>query len=193
MQTNVLRYLPSDENAVTTLLRAICALKPIREAVVRLFTQGHFGADDVEFEAISTQVGIGGAIPDMCFNTDTLRVAVEIKVSDWRGLTANQPQSYLRWLVSQPADQKCFVFLVPPHYAHRQEYESRKAAFCVENPHHGVHFVEITWLDVCAVLDETGLSATSMYAHDFKNLLEGWYVPAPITFTLDELREIYHV
>jgi hypothetical protein len=109
---NVLRYLPSDENAVTTLLRALCVLKPIREAVVRLFTQGHFGADDVEFEAISTQVGIGGAIPDMCFHTNTLRVAVEIKVFDWRELTANQPQSYLRWLVSQPADQKFFVFLV---------------------------------------------------------------------------------
>jgi hypothetical protein len=193
MQMNVLRYLASDENAVTTLLRALCVLKPIREAVVRLFTQGHFGADAVEFEAISTQIGIGEAIPDMCFHTDTLRVAVEIKVFDWRELTPNQPQSYLRWLVSQPADQKFFVFLVPPHYAHRQEYERRKANFYAEHPNHGIHFVEITWLNVCAVLGETGLSTISVYARDFKNLLEGWYVGTPITFTLDELREIYHV
>ena len=189
MQTNVLRYLPSDENAVTTLLRALCALKPIREAVVRLFTQDNFGANDVEFEGVSTQFDIGGAIPDMCLQTDILRAFVEIKVSDWRDLTPNQPQNYLRWLVSQPVHYKFFVFLVTPHYAHRQEYERRKAAFCAGNPDHGIHFVEITWLDVCAVLDETGLSATSVYAQDFKNLLEGWYVPTPITFTTDELRE----
>ena len=76
---NVLRYLPSDENAVTTLLRALCALKPIREAVVRLFTQDNFGANDVELEEISTQFDIGKAIPDMCLQTDALRAVVEIK------------------------------------------------------------------------------------------------------------------
>lgn len=195
MQANVLRYLPSDENAVTTLLRALCVLKPIREVIVRIFTQGNYGADDVEFEGVSMQFDIGGAIPDICLQTDTLRAVVEIKVSDWRGLTANQPQNYLRWLMCQPVNHKFFVFLVPPHYAaqHRKEYERRKAAFCTVNPKHGIYFVEITWLDVCAALDETGLSATSVYARDFQNLLEGWYVPTPITFTLNELSEIYHV
>jgi hypothetical protein len=64
--------------------------------------------------------------------------------------------------------------------------------FCAENPNHGIHFVEITWSDVCARLEETGLSAISVYAQDFKNLLEEWYVPIPITFTVDELKEIYH-
>jgi hypothetical protein len=82
---SVLRYLAHDENAVITLLRALCALKPLREALVRLFTQGNFGADDVEFEGISTQFDIGGAIPDVCLQTGTLRVVVEIKVSEWRG------------------------------------------------------------------------------------------------------------
>lgn len=190
MQANVLSYLPSDENAVTTLLRALCALKPIREAVVRLFTKKSFGADDVEFEDVWTQFSIGGAILDMCLKTDTLRAVVEIKVSDWRCLTANQPQSYLGWLVNQSVNHKFFVFLVPPDYAYRQEYERRKAVFCTGNPNHGIRFVEITWLDVCTVLEEAGLSATSVYARDFQNLLEEWYVPAPITFTLNELSQI---
>lgn len=195
MQANVLRYLPSDENAVTTLLRALCVLKPIREVIVRLFTHGNFGADTVEFDGIFTQFSIGEAIPDMCLQTDILRAVVEIKVSDWRSLTSYQPQSYLRWLINQPVRHKFFVFLVPPHYAahHRQEYERRKTVFCAGNPNHGIHFVELTWLDVCAALDETGLSATSVYARDFQALLKGWYAPTPIIFTPNELREIYHV
>ena len=192
MPTNVLRYLAHNENSVTTLLRALCALKPLREALVRLFTGGNFGGDDVEFEGISMQPDVGRAIPDMCLQTDTLRIVVEIKVSEWRGLTCNQPQNYLGWLASESVHQRFFVFLVPPHYAHHQEYERRKAIFCAENPNHGIHFVEITWSDVCAKLEETGLSAINVYAQDFKNLLEEWYVPTPITFTLDELKEIYH-
>jgi hypothetical protein len=193
MQTNVLRYLARDENSVIILLRALCDLKPLREALVRLFTQDNFGADNVEFEGISTQFDVGSAIPDMCLQTDILRVVVEIKISEWRDLTPNQPQNYLQWLANEPVYHKFFVFLVPPHYAHHQEYERRKATFCAENPNHGIHFVEITWLDVCSILHETGLSEISIYVQDFKNLLEGWYVPIPITFTPDELREIYHV
>ena len=189
MQTNVLRYLPSNENAVTILLRALCALKPIREAIVRLFTHDNFGAAEVEFEAISTHTSIEGPIPDMRFQTEALCVVVEIKVSASLGLTANQPQQYLQWLVRQPVTHKFFVFLVPPHYApeHRREYESRKAAFCTANPHHGIQFVEIHWLEVRDIFDKTGLSATSGYARDFHNLLEEWYVPTPLAFTRAEL------
>lgn len=189
MQENVLRHLPSDENSVTTLLRALCVLKPMREVVVRFFTQGRFGADDVKFEGVSIQSGIGGAIPDMCLQADALRVVVEIKVSAWRGLTASQPQVYLHWLANQPVSHKFFVFLVPPHYAvqHRQEYATRKAAFCEAHPNHGIHFVESNWLELCCALDETGLSSTCVYARDFQNLLEGWYIPSPIKFTLAEL------
>jgi hypothetical protein len=193
MPTNVIRYLARDENSVTTLLRALCTLKPLREAFVRLFTQDNFGADDVEFDEISTQYDIERPILDMCLQTDALQIVVEIKVSQWCNLTRYQPHHYLQWLSNERVQHKFFVFLVPPHYAHRQEYERRKTVFCAENPNHGIHFVEITWLDVCARLEETGLSAISVYAQDFKNLLEEWYVPTPITFTLDELREIYHV
>jgi hypothetical protein len=114
---------------VTTLLRALCTLKPLREAFVRLFTQDNFDTDDVEFDEISTQYDIGRAILDMCLQTDALRVVVEIKVSQWRDLTANQPHNYLRWLSNEPVQHKFFVFLVPPHYVHRQEYERRKTVF----------------------------------------------------------------
>jgi hypothetical protein len=192
VQTNVLSHLASNENSVTTLLKALCSLKPIREVVIRLFTHKNFGAADVAFDDISTQVNIGNAILDMGIQADELHVGVEIKVLNSTGLTGNQPQAYLRWLAQQCVRHKFFVFLVPPLYDH-QEYEKRKQAFCAAHPGHGIQFVEITWLDVCTALDETGLSATSVYARDFRNLLEEWYVPTPITFTLNELREIYCV
>ena len=188
-RSNVLSHLPSNENAVSSLLRALCVLKPIRETVVRLFTNASYGADDVEFEGISTQCNIGGAIPDMCFQSVSLRAVVEIKVSNWQNLTTNQPQTYLQWLMAQHVDHKYFIFLVPPRYIHRQIYESRKADFCAANPNHGIHFIEITWLDLSDVLDESGLSATSVYARDFQNMLEEWYVPTPITFTFNQLSE----
>lgn len=101
MLENVLRYLPANENAVTTLLRALCVLNPIREIVARLFTGDRFGADDIPFSGIATQFGIGGPIPDMCWQGNDLCIAVEIKVSEGQGFTGNQPGSYLDWLVKQ--------------------------------------------------------------------------------------------
>lgn len=189
MHANVLRYLANDENGTTTLLRALCALKPVREAVVRLFTQDEFGADEVEFEGVSTQFHIGGAIPDMCLQADALCVIAEIKVSDSRDLTPNQPEMYLRWLARQPVNRKFFVFLVPPDYAeqHRQEYEIRKAAFCAGEPDAGIRFVEINWLDLCSAFDRAGLSEACAYARDFKALLEEWWIHSPINFTVAQL------
>ncbi len=49
MQANVLRHLVSNEHAMLNVLYALCALKPIRDVVVRLFTHTMFGADDVAF------------------------------------------------------------------------------------------------------------------------------------------------
>src|SRR5712691_9102450 len=190
MQANVLRHLVSNENSMTNLLYALCDLKPIREVVVRLFTQKMFGADDVEFEDMSVHISRGGPVPDMCIEADALHVAVEIKVAYATELTLNQPQQYLQWLNNPPrASNKFFVFLVPPYYAvqHRQAYETRKQAFCVAHPQHDIQFVEITWLDVHAALDKTGLSATCVYTRDFQNLLQEWYSPTPITFTFPEL------
>ena len=189
MHANVLRYLPDDEKGATTLLRALCALKPVREAVVRLFTQNEFGAGEVEFDGVSTQFDIGGAVPDMCLQADGLCVIAEIKVSDWRGLTSNQPETYLRWLARQPVNHKFFVFLVPPQYAeqHRQEYERRKAAFCAGEPAAGIRFVETNWLHLCSAFDQAGLSEACPYARDFKALLEEWWIPSPIQFTVTEL------
>ncbi|MDP2895164.1 MAG: hypothetical protein Q8Q12_01225 [bacterium] len=189
MRPNVLRYLPNDEKAVATLLRALCVLKPIREVVVRLFTDKEFGADKVEFEGLTTEFHIGEAIPDMCLQADRLCVIAEIKVSDRRGLTPNQPETYLLWLARQPVDHKFFVLLVPPQYAeqHRQEYERRKAAFRAREPDAGVRFVEINWLDLRSAFNEADLSEASVYARDFRALLEEWYIPVPVKFTPREL------
>lgn len=192
MEQNVLSCLPSNENSVTTLLRALCVLKPVRDVFVKTFTQEKFGANNVDFEGVLTQAGLGGAIPDMVMQAEDLRIVVEIKVSAWRGLTDNQPETYLKWLANEKVHNRFFVFLAPPNYSaqHFQDYKKRKDAFCVENPHHGINFVEIDWLDVSRALEESGLPSTCVYARDFNHLLNGWYVPSPVKFSLDELQEI---
>ncbi|SRR6266545_2688138 len=112
MQDNVLRQLVSNENSITTLLRALCILKPVRDVIVRLFTQNTFDADKVEFEEISTQLDIGRAKLDMCIQTDELQVVVEIKAANSTSLTVNQPQQYLQWLARQQAsslsERQCY-------------------------------------------------------------------------------------
>lgn len=192
MNDNVLSQLAIDENSVTSILRAVCVLKPIREVIVRLLTADNFGSQTVEFEGISTQFQIGGAIPDMVLTGEDLLVVVEIKVSDWRGLTDNQPQAYLKWLLDQKVTHKYFVFLVPPQYTadYHQEYMKRKDLFCSANPDHNIIFVEIDWLDVRSVLDESGLTSTCIYARDFRNVMEEWYHTKPISFSMAELKEL---
>jgi hypothetical protein len=187
---NVLSHLVRDENSMTNLLKSLCVLKPIREVVVRLFTAGKFGADDVGFDDISTQQNIGGSIPDMCIKINALAIAVEIKTSDWRGLTDNQPTAYLEWLNGQTGD-KFFVFLVTPSYLaqHRQEYDRRKDKFIAIYPGHGITFIEINWLDLCSKLQETELSSSCVYTRDFENLIRDRYLPTPIHFTIAELKE----
>jgi hypothetical protein len=186
MQANVLRHLVSDEHSMTKLLYALCELKPIREVVVRLFTQKKFGADDAAFEDMSVQVSRGGPLPDLCIEAEALHVVVEVTGADATGFTDYQPRQYVRELVRQKATYQFFVFLVPSHYD-RQAYERWKQAFCVENPQHAMQFVELTWFDVHAALDQAGLSATCGYTRDFQQLLQEWYAPPPIPFAFPAL------
>lgn len=145
----------------------------------------------MKFEGVLTQINIGNSIPDMSLQGDDLRVIVEIKVSDWRGLTDNQPQAYLEWLKEEAANNKYFVFLTPPNYLQNlaQEYGIRKNNFCTQHPLHGIRFIEINWLDLCSALDESELPYICNYSRDFKKLLQSWYLPNPIKFSRHELLE----
>lgn len=189
-QANVLSHLVKDENSFTEMLKALCDLKPIRDVVIKTFTQNQFDANAVEFSDIKTQFDIGGARPDICIQTDELSIAVEIKVSDWLGLTLNQPIKYLEWLIKQPTKYKFFVFLTTPHYSvqHHYVYKQRKDNFEQKTPQHGITFVEINWLELRAALQETELSSSCNYTRDFENLIEEWFLSTPITFTHAELQ-----
>src|SRR5438876_916449 len=190
MQANVLRHLVSNEHALTTLLYALCDLKPIREVVVRLFTHMQFGADDVAFADMSVQGSRGGPLPDLGIEAEALRVAVETTVADAPGFTVHPPPPSWQWLTHSPrASHTFFVFLIPPSSAvhHRQAYAARKQDFCKENPQHNMQFVELTWCDVHAALDQTGLSATCVYTRDFQQLLQEWYASPPSTLTFPAL------
>ncbi|RMH74528.1 MAG: hypothetical protein D6681_23050 [Calditrichaeota bacterium] len=191
METNVLRHLHLNENSVTNLVRALCVLKPLREIFVRLFTGGAFGAEDLDFDDISTQFVTGGGIPDLHLENDDVCVFVEVKVTQWCQLTTNQPENYLRELLGRPAKEKFFVFLRPPGYAHDHVYKNRRDKFRNENVNSGICFVEITWVDVLKAIEDSGLTEVSVYARDFCDLLVSMYVPEPISFTMKELLEVY--
>ena len=143
MRPNVLQALPSKENDTTNLLKALCVLTQFREVVLRHFTGGKFGAEAVDPGGIKTQQDIGGCIPDMVLEGTDVIVVVEVKTTEWCGLTDNQPQEYLKWLHdSLHKGAKYFVLLVPPDYQHqhRTEYVRRKKDFMAAHGDCGIVF-----------------------------------------------------
>ncbi len=191
LRPNVLMHLSEDENSITKLLRALCALKPFRDIIVHIFTQNKYNASSVDFEDISIQVSIDGVIPDFAILREDLKVIVEIKTSEWRKFTDNQPEQYLEWLQNrnQEKGNKFFVLLVPPNYYEWETYNNRKKDFVEKYPQHGIIFTEINWIDIANELKKICLPDISVYIQDFYDLLQNLYIPKPLNFSLDEIEE----
>jgi len=62
---NILSFVIKNENTTTDMLYALLAYKPIRQAIVSLFTNERFGAEDVSWDDIDTQASLGDSIPDL--------------------------------------------------------------------------------------------------------------------------------
>lgn len=189
---NILSFIIKNENATSDMLHALLAYKPFREVIIRVFTNNKHGADDIGWDDIDTQTSVGDAIPDLALLGEKVNILVEVKTTSWRGLTDNQPESYLKWLIENSnADQKYFVALVPPLYYHLEELNHRIASFKSQNNFHGINIVVVSWSEILRVISENDLQLLNQYIRDFSDLLSSWY-ETPITrMTFEEAQLIY--
>ena len=191
-ENSILSYLVKNENNVTELLYALLIYKPFREIVVRLFTNGQFGSSDITWDDMNTQIPIAGARPDLSMSAENVTVLVEIKTASWRGLTANQPHTYLQWLANRvTGEAKYFVALIPPVYDHRIALESHLQSFSAANQGNQVHIIIKTWDEIYQAIFDNDLDAMNLYIRDFSNLLRTWYASPITTFTFAEVHSMY--
>ena len=189
---NVLSYLIGNENDTTEMFYALLVYKPFREIVIKLFTKGKFGADDISWDDIETQSRIGNIIPDMVFRNDKVSVLVEVKTNCYCGLTNNQPGSYLGWLAGpEPKGSRFFVALIPSVYNHQEKLEKRIKCFQKSNENNSVTDVIITWNKLIQAVAENDLRELNQYIRDFCSLLKSWYEVPTIKFISEETRLMY--
>lgn len=191
-QNNILSYLIKNENDTTELLYALLIYKPFRESLLCILTRGKVGTNKMSWDDIYTHTAIGGGIPDLSMLGEHANILVEVKTTPWRGLTDNQPQSYLRWLAGQEAAKPgYFVAIVPPVYYHLQELNQRITDFHDSNILNPVTTSIVTWNEILNALHESDLDQMNSYIRDFCDLLNSWY-DIPVTkFTFEEVRTMY--
>lgn len=189
---NILSHLVKNENDTTELFSALLAYKPFREVIIRLFTKSQFGADDVFWDDIDTQIDTAGAKPDMSLLGEKVSILVEIKTTPCRGLTDNQPSTYLEWLADQNDNKTPFLIaLIPPNYYHLNELESRIKSFNMTNNRKPVDTMILTWDTLLTAIEENELDVLNHYIGDFCTLIRSWYDAIRIKFTFEEVRAMY--
>ncbi|HLE24581.1 MAG TPA: hypothetical protein VI935_02900 [Thermodesulfobacteriota bacterium] len=188
---NILSRLLRTENHVTEFLCGLCVYKPFREILVRLFTGGQYGSDDISLDDIDTQTTIEGSIPDLSMLGEKVNILVEVKIDSWRELTQNQPETYLRWLASSNAESRFFIALIPPVYDYLEELESRINSFHRTNKRNPVNTSIIRWDDLLQKISKDELDQMSPYIKDFSNLLKSRYEVPIIKFTFEEMQSMY--
>jgi hypothetical protein len=191
-RNNILSHLIKNENDTTKLLYALLTYKPFSNALLRLFTNGKVGTADLSWDDMSIQTTIGGSIPDLSILGEGVNIVVEVKTTPWRGLTDNQPQSYLQWLAAQDASKAgYFVAIVPPGYDHLLELKRRITSFHDSNTLNPVTSSIVTWDDVLETLCESDLDQMNPYIRDFCDLLNSWYEIPVTKFTFEEVCTMY--
>lgn len=193
MPDNVLTHLPTDELFQTRLLYALCSLKPLREIILRKFTDGEFGAEDVEQEDIHTFFPIKdnnrtAAIPDLVVLTNELLVLVELKVSEDCALQPTQPYNYLAWAAAQNHRRKYCVLLTPPQYQYVGAWDVGFGNFAAANPNHRIKNVKLNWPQIGDALVDSGLPVISHYARDYAEILFDLYRACAAYFNYNQLQ-----
>lgn len=190
---NILSSIIKTENSTTNLLHSLLAYKPFREVIVRLFTCQKFGAEDIDWNDIDTQTFIGDSIPDLALLGEQVSILVEIKTTSWRGLTDNQPKSYLEWLLNNNnSTKKYFVALTPPIYDHNDELKKRIELFNKEHVNNTVHILILNWTDIVNTIYNNDLQLLNQYIFDFCKLLSDWYETPKSKMTFEEAKLIYN-
>ncbi|MBX6422663.1 hypothetical protein [Thermosulfurimonas sp. F29] len=192
---NILKFLLSNEDSVSSFLKGLMFFKPIRESLIRLFVGKDLGTQDVKFEDIYFQFVLNEnqSRPDLAIINEKLKMLIEVKISPYRRLTENQPESYLEWLANQQGENLSlhFVAIIPPDYDYKSDLERRLCEFKDKKKSKEIHIKIINWLEIKKELQDNNLHLLSPYIADFCNLLSEWYENSVINFSLEEVNVLY--
>jgi len=171
---------------MTEALAGLLAYKVFRDAFVTMVATKPY--PNLDEDCVETQVQIKDCgIPDLLISNDDITILVEVKCSQSRGLTENQPKKYLEWLIQQRTNVKILTLLSPPIYKHMEKYKRRIK--CVSN---GVETKEIAWTDILMLIEDNGLNELNQNFCDFSSVLRSWFVQEPISLNRKELEVIYN-
>jgi len=173
---------------MTEVLAGLLAYKVFRDLFITMVAKKPYQSLDEDHVATQVQIENYG-IPDLLISNDEITILVEVKCSQSRGLTDNQPENYLKWLSEQIANDKFFILLTPPSYKHMDEYKRRleKNSFPKE-----IITKEIDWTDILRLIEENGLRELNQYFRDFSLVIRSWFIQEPIFLNRKELEVIYN-
>lgn len=186
---NLFSYIIKDENDLSNVFHALLSLhKEFRAAIVELFTVNI--EDEIELKTIQREYPVGDGRVDLFFVTRSHAVFIEIKESEWRQLTPNQPNGYIKGIKEwqkHHSPKKCLlVFLLPSNYYYRKELEGK-----ISEDQEDLSVKIVTWTDVIRLIEKYELHGLNPYLEDFYNWLKLRYFLEPISFSSEEVQKMY--
>jgi len=115
---NIFHNLVTDEDPTTELLCNLMRFAAFRRPLLARFVSDVMAAQ-IRYEDIETQVDLDGhGRPDLVITNDNIHALVEVKVTQHRELTDNQPDGYFSFLSKDKTPERWLVFLVPKGWQH---------------------------------------------------------------------------
>ncbi|MGH9670305.1 MAG: hypothetical protein ACRD3A_09350 [Terriglobales bacterium] len=188
---NIFHNLVTDENSTTELLCNLMRFSAFRRPLLaRLFSDAislQIGWDDIE-----TQVELGDCgRPDLRVSNERVLALVEIKVSQYQGLTDNQPGGYFEFLAKDETPERWLVFLVPRTWIHLGALKA-SLEHLVNAPRGQMIQTRIVhWEDVIDVIEGNDLPALNSFVNDFCALLAARFLSGPIVFSTEEILMLF--
>lgn len=183
MTGSIFDGLVNDENSMTLLLRNMMQypafLKPFLSTFLSEADASRITGSDIRTQA---RLGCFGQ-PDMLIRARELCALIEVKFTERRGCTDNQPKSYFAYLQKQTAvPKRWLVFLVPKdstsHEDIRRALEEGKA-------HYGdIQTKVVDWENVLGILNRIDPQVRDSLVEQFRKLLDGRF--GPVVFSTEE-------
>ncbi len=189
MSDNVLDFIARDENSITRLLVALCRLKPVRDAFVKVLTHGDVSGDSVEADDINDQLHTEYGKPDIEVRSTDFYALIEVKTSLYTPLQPSQPNRYLEHILKKEGNYKDFflIFLLPNLYiTDKINAEHRK--FIELHKGKNIKLNIVYWDRLIAEFHRAGLVKSIPYVRDFCETLENYFNPPRISFSSEQLR-----
>jgi hypothetical protein len=189
--SNVFHNLVTDEDSTTELLCNLMQFAAFRRP---LLTQilSEKSAAQVTFEDIDTQLDLkGSGRADIVIKNDEILALVEVKVTQFQGLTDNQPKGYFSYLLKDKTPKRWLLFLVPQAWVYLSDLEASLKSLTVSNRDGGVLSKVVFWEDVLDVIEKNDLQAMNPFLGDFYDLLVARLRPPAIVFSTREVLMLF--